>query len=302
MNKVMAKLLREQTPRVNRDITHGTAEEILRTFPEFLDNIFKNAIRRLNPNVKLEYHGYRKLSPYDDYVKNYRDKKNAIYDIASSDIYPIELRFTYMGKNMNRLLYLPFANKGNVISVSETKYHIVPVLSDNVISPTSNGVFIRLLIDKLMFKSNQKNFVLNGVKIPGNVIHSEILRTSNLKLKDQIGKPLVATAIYLCVKYGLYGTLLKYAKLKMDDIIVTNKDTSDIVEEFNIYESAKIKPRGLLVTGYRGHDIKICIRKKAINNNNSYFINNFIFGIIYTIDLQPEYETDMLKSIKTKDE
>ena len=310
MNDLLSRTIDTYSPKVNKKITNGSAEEVLRTFPDFLDTIFKNAMNRLNPSVQLEYLGYRRVSPEEDYKKNYQKwldgqqmgKSNAIYDLAGSDVYPIELRFTYMGVAMNRLLYLPFANKGNLLTISDTKYNIVPVLSDNVISPSSKSIFIRLLIDKITFNSKHKNFIVNGIKIPGEVIHSPILRTNTKKLKDNIGKPLVATSLYLAAVYGLRGALIKYSKLEHNDIIITNKDVDKYRNEFDVYESTKLKPRGLLVTGYLGHNIKICIRKSKVNSDNKDFIKNYIFGIIYTLDLQPEYENDVMLMLDKSNE
>ncbi len=68
--------------------------------------------------------------------------------------------------------------------ISNTPYHIVPVLSDTVISPDSSKVFLRLLKDKLDFRSSPRNFIVNDEEVLGYVIYTNIVKTAKLKLVD----------------------------------------------------------------------------------------------------------------------
>jgi len=310
MNHVFKKLLEDTAPQFNKDVTDGVAKEIFRSIPAFLDDIIKSSIKSLNSTIDLQYLGYRRMNPQEEYNMMYGSKKNAVmYDIAMSDMYMLELRFSYDGVMMNRHLYLPYARPGNVMLTSGTKYHIIPVLSDTVISPSHREVFVRLLKDKLTFTSMTKNFIVDGVKTHGEVIHSQILRVNKNQITDNIGKPLLSPALYICAAYGIRDAMLMYCGTS--DVIVTTGYTTDINtgevtstitdamrEKYTIYESTKLKPRGLKEYVYTPHDVKILVPNTIKNKN---LVNNFIYGLIYTLDILPEHADDLIDIWDSKD-
>jgi hypothetical protein len=290
MNDIFAKMVKNHTPQFNKDVTEGISPQILRTIPEFLDSIIRTSIRSLTPNVNLKYKGYRRLTPKEEFNKLFSNAENkTTYDLAASDLYMIELQFEYNGEPFTKHLYLPFTERGNLIRISNTTYHIVPVLSDTVISPSHKEVFVRLLKDKLTFRGTTRNFIVNGEKIPGEVIHSNIVKVNETQISDNIGKPLSATSLYPLCEYGFVETCKRYFKTK--DFIVTDGDASKYVNTHNIYESTKIKPRGLKEVVYTGHDIKICVPKKL---PVTPMLENFIFGLIYVMDIFPDQTSDFL--------
>lgn len=292
--------MHETCPKFNKNITEGASPEILRTIPAFLDDIIKSSMRSLSPDVELEYLGYRRLTPKEEFTKMIANENNkTIYDLAVSDLYMVEYRFRYMGVDISRPLYLPFTTTGNLIHVSNTTYAVVPVLSDTVISPSYKEVFVRLLKDKLTFRSSTRNFVINNEKVPGEVIHSNIVKVNKQQLTDNIGKPMTAMSLYLLGEYGFKESMARYVtvpKDMTDPYIVTLGDVTSLRDTYNVYESTKVKPRSLKDYGYTGHDLKICIRKDLVV---SPFLENFIFGIIYTLDILSDNAPEFMKLYDT---
>ena len=290
MNSVLLNVMKKNSPHFNKDVTDGAAKKILETIPEYFDDIIRSSIKSLNPSVDLKYLGYRRLSPKEEFnltLMNSNNKSN--YDLAESYIYMVEYVFEYQGQKISRPLYLPYCEKGNIIRISNTQYHIIPVLSDMVISPSYDRIFVRLLKDKLTFLAESKNFILNNEKVPGIVIHTNIVKTNAMNIVDDIGRPLTSISLYILGKYGFKGAMSKF--IGTDKWRVTTDNVDDLRKDYNVFESTKIKPRSLKMIAYTGHDVKICIHKSVKLNN---FIENFIFGIIYTLDILPLQANDMV--------
>lgn len=293
MNNILSGILQHTTPRFNKSVTEGTSKEIMKHMPAYLDDIFKSSIKSLSSNVPLKYEGYRKMIPEEEFNTIILNKNGkTIFDLTSSDIYPVEYIFNYNGEMIKKPIYLPYSARGNLMKVSDVSYNIIPVLSDTVISPSPQKIFIRLLKDKLTFKSVVRNYVVNNEKIPGHVIYTKIVKTDSIKLTDRIGRPVTPIALYLVAKYGFKQTLKLYGNI--EDFIVTVGDVEHYRHDYHVFESTKIKPRGLKQNVYQGHDIKICINKKYPLSN---YLKNFIFGLIYSLDLLPENAEDMLNVI-----
>lgn len=292
MNNVLARIIDETAPVINKKITDGTIKDIFKTIPVYLDTIIKSSIKSLSHKTDLQYLGYRKLSPKEEFERQFLNKSNAvIYDLASTDIYMIELKFMYNGKPFNRYLYLPYARRGNLMEISNTMYHVTPVLSDTVISPSHKEVFVRLLKDKLTFKSVIKNFIKDGNVTPSQVIHSKILRINEAQVTDNIGKPVVATSLYLTAKYGLRQAMKLYSG--SDDVLITKGVVTDAQKEnYHVYESTGLKPKGHKEYVYTPHNIKILVPKHLANIS---FLDNFIFGLLYTMDILPEHSDDLIE-------
>lgn len=290
MNDLLARVIDETCPKFNTDVVEGTSRMIFKTFPGFLDNYFKSAIRSLNTNINLSYLGYRVMAPEEEFEKMLANDGNKTnYDLAPSDLYMVEYVFQYNGKQFSKHLYLPFTDIGNLITISSTKYVMVPVLSDTVISPSYKEVFVRLLKDKITFKSVIKNFMVNGQVTQGHVVYANIMKINKQQINDQIGKPLLATVLYFMGQLGLKGTMEKY--LNTDNYVITNGDTSALEKDYNVYSSMRLKPRNHKEDFYKPHDIKICIHKTI---PSTPLLENIVYGLIYVFDMLPGEEANCI--------
>lgn len=291
MNSVLAKTIDDYCPKFNTNVSDGTAKQILETIPEYYNKIIESSLKSLNPNVNLRYLGYRKMTPNEEFVYTLLSSNNKTnYDLAESYIYMAEYVFEYQGQKIVKPLYLPFSEDGNIMKVSNTQYHIIPVLSNTIITPSYNEVFVRLLKDKLIFKSMSKNFVLNNEVVPGRIIYTEIIKTNAMNITDYIGKPLTSIAIYILGEHGFKKTMLKY--LNIEDYVITDQNVDHLRNDYNVFESTKLKPRSLKAKLYIPHDVKICISKKY---KITPLLENILYGIIYTLDILPEDAADMVK-------
>lgn len=292
MNSILANVIDTTCPKFNKDVTDGSVKKLLKSCPEYLDAIFKSGIKSLSPKVDMEYMGYRRLTPKEEYKYNFTGStaRNE-YDIAISDLYMVEFVFRYGNDFIKKPIYLPYALDGNILRISNATYAIMPVLSDTVVSPSFNEVFVRLLKDKLSFMSFSYNIIINNERKPAHVVHTKIIRTSKMRLKAEIGNVETAASFYLLGEYGLKESFRKYVD-SADKIKVVMGNVDKLRETHNVYESTKIKPKGLIDKIYNGHDVKICIDKSV---PVTHFLENFITGIIYTLDILPEHASDFVE-------
>lgn len=290
MNHILSNTINKYCPKINDVITNGVADKILKLAPLYLNNIFESSIKSLSSSIQLKYKGYERMTPDEEFTNLIISNNNKVtYDIATSDLYVIKYIFEYMGEEIIKPIYLPYCTKGNILRISNTKYHILPILSDRVISPSYNEVFVRLLKAKLTFKYITRNFIINGEKKPENVIYVEIVNTNSIGLKDCLGKQVPAVTLYLLGKYGLKQSLKKY--MGIENVIITLDDVEHLRDKYHVFESTKEKPSRLKVIGYSGHNLKILVP-------NTYDITpcvkNFICGLIYSLDVLPEQADDYI--------
>lgn len=299
MNNVLARVQDEHTKKFNEKVVEGTAKRILRAAPEFIDEIITTSVSTMN-RTGLEYHGWRRLTPKEEFHKMFTsaDKKTN-YDMARSDLYMIELRFVYRGKPMPRFLLLPYAGPANIMTISDTKYSIVPVLSDTVISPSYKEVFVRLLKDKLTFSRFTRNYIVDQEKVLGQIIHSNAYRLAGRQIQNNLGTAFPPVSLYILGNSGLRAAFQKYANI--DDILITTDSAEEFRKHYKIYKSSKIKPRGHKEYNYIGHDIKVMVPRTKINESNETFIDNFIFGVLYALDLFPEASMDLVALLDNHD-
>lgn len=308
MNDILSMVIDKHSPKVNKNVTEGTAKELLSTIPAFLDSIIRSSIKSLSKGVPLEYIGYRKMTPKEEFeLETYSSSNKATYELARSDTYNVVYEFRYMGEIISRPIALPFADHGNLIHISNTLYSIIPVLTDTVISPKRDEVFVRLIKDKLIFRNQSTNFSVYeklevGGKVryeenrkPGLVIYTNIIKTDSLDLKDNIGKPVTPIALYLLGEYGLAGTFKRYFNIGKDDFILINGEPDDnIKSNYTIFGSSKIKPKYSKDGLYKPHDLKFCF-KRDIPINQS--LENILHGVIYAFDLLPTNAEDLMETL-----
>jgi len=299
MNNTLSKVIDNFTPNFNKNTVEGPARAWLKEAPYYLDMVIKSIIATSNGN--MSYLGWRYLSPHEEYEKYYVAKDvKTVYNLAKSDLYYIEIKFEYNGEVINRHLLLPYLARGGLMRISGTTYHIVPVLSDTVISPNHKEVFVRLLKDKLNFNRIVRTFMLNGERVNGQVIHSNTFRAQNRVNGDDLGTAFPAISLYLVGKYGLRETFRKY--LNMDIIVTDEKDLTVYKDKYDIYTTYGMKPRGLKTEPYIPHKIKFLVPKTG----SSIYKDNLIQGLIYTLDLFPHFADDLLtcfnKDVSLKDE
>lgn len=299
-------MMDECVPKFNPNVVDGSVDKLLLTLPDYLDSTFHSSIKSLHSNIDMQYLGYRYVSPEREFTKNFATSGNdKSYDLAHSDVYPVQFVFQYKGEEIVRELLLPYASRGNIMKMSGTNYVIAPVLSDTILSPDNDQLFVRLFKDKITFRSYTRNFIRNGQNKGGSIIWAEIMK-NNTKT-GELGKPLLGISLYLFANYGFKGVVERYFKddlrkvmsreMVEDDIIFTDKDRQDLLETHNVYESTKTLPTKCksLTTTYIGHDAKFYIKKDIPETT---FITNCIYGVLNGLDTLPHYATELIEHIE----
>lgn len=312
MNSVLRRIMDQKDskgnyiiPQVSPTVMNGCVEEICKTLPEWLDGIFKCSIASLKPGIDLKYTGYTFLTPEEVHARRFGSSSSKDqYDLSHSDTYYIKFNFTFNGKELPHnvgVLHLPYGRPGNLMMISGTRYNVIPVLSDTIISPDSKQIFIRLFKDKLTFKHDSTNIVFNGEKTECILVWLEVMK--NIDKKGPWGSPLSCISLYLLGKYGFTETVNTYfrenvqglmsRKFKLSDVIIRTHRDPSLEEKYNYFASTKNKPKNFKIPAdgsYTPTDIHIYIHKDVPITS---FIENFVAGLIYSIEIMP-YELEEL--------
>ena len=147
MTTLLKAVMEGFTPKVSEEI-NGTVDEKLKELPVFLDHIFSNSIKLLNPKIPFEYLGWERMSPKEeiDHMKASR----YVHDMGDSNVYMVKFIFRINKTEiMEKPLYLLYADEGNVTKMSGTRYVASYIISDRSLSPSLSGLFLKLQISKL---------------------------------------------------------------------------------------------------------------------------------------------------------
>jgi hypothetical protein len=252
---------------------------------EYIDQVFHSASKSLNA-FGLQYVGYERCTPQEEYEEVTKARNNKrIFDIAKSDVYMVKYLFTFQGIPLPpRFIYLPYVNEGGIFSLGGSQYHITPVMSDKVISPGDNSVFVRLLRDKIIFRRLPYTLIVDDVRETRHVVWAQIYRkpTENTKVPATT-KANTCIAHYLFAKYGFRQAFIKFAgfdPIVGKDEINTTTYTSD---EYVICKSSQIKPKTFIGDFYVPTEIRIAIPKTHWNE----LTKALVVGLFYVIDHFP---------------
>lgn len=309
MNKLLLKTLEQNTRPFNDTCVAGIAKPVFENIPHYLDKVFREAILSLNENVKLTYEGFQPVSPEEELLEDsYLKARGKDPDLAKNDVVLYKFIFKYEGSIINKYIYLPFASRGNIMTVSGTPYVVSPVLTDLVISVESSKLFIRLFKDKINVNAELRNIVINEWKgenafKPLRMIYVRMLSNNKDIIKKHMKTPLI---LYLLAKYGIKNTLKKYTKLEYgkdfkliydpEDNIGVKDNFGVNLDDYTVYSSTGSKPKGYdLSNVYQKQKVKILLRNKI---TESPFIDNLLSGITYALDLTNGVtESDLVECI-----
>lgn len=300
-------------PQVSPKVMNGSVEEICRTLPEWLDGIFKCSIASLKPGIDLKYTGYTYLSPEEVYNKRFGSSSGKdSFDLSHSDTYHIRFNFTFNGKELPKnvgILHLPYGRPGNMMMISGTRYTVIPVLSDTIISPDSKQIFVRLFKDKLTFKHESTNMIYNGEKVECVLIWLELMKKA--VKKGDWGNPLSCIALYLLGKYGFTETVNKYfranvsdkmkRKFKISDVLLRAERDPSLEDKYNYFASTGNKPKNFKIPtdiDYNGTKVHVYIHKDV---PYTPFIENFVAAMIYSLEIMPYELDDIIQHIENNE-
>lgn len=285
----------ENFPKLNPYVMEGLGTLYMSRVEEYIHQVFLSASKSLPPG--LEYVGYERCTHQEEFEEITRPKNNKrIFDLARSDLYLVKYKFTFEGSPLpDRYVYLPFVNDGGIFYLGGTPYHITPVLSDKVISPGFDNIFVRLLRDKIIFKRCYHTVVIDGVVENTHVVWSQIYR----KHRDNKKVPITTRAEtclvhYLFAKFGFNETFEKYAGFTPTigyDTDITPEKYPDT--DWIICSSQKVPPRSYIGSSYFATKLRLAIPRSKWNS----ITKALVIGFFYIVDHFPDrfklgYEKD----------
>ncbi len=299
MHELFSKLASSSIKPMNSAVMEGLACYHIPKALEYVDTVMRSASHSFPQG--LEYVGCRRCTPEEEYNESCRQKNNKRqFDLARSDLYLAMFLFTFQGEPIPvRYIYLPYVLDAGIIHLGGPSFHITPVLSDKVISPGFNSVFVKLLRDKIIFKRLFHPILINGVAESKQVIYAEIYRNKNRNSSvPRTTDALTCVGHYLFACYGVSQTFAKYCgfipEFGGEEI---NSETHP-ASEWTIFESRGIKPKSYRDKFYEPAGVRVAVK----NTQLTPLVNQLICEFFYVVDhfpdrIKKEYidKTDMWK-------
>lgn len=286
---LFTRMVEANAPKMNPAVMKGLACLYMKRALEYLDNSFRSIARSFPQG--LEYVGCEPCTPQEEYNETTKPRNNRRqFDLAQSSLYLVKFKFRFNGEDIpDRYIYLPFAEPGGIFYLSGSMYHIIPVLSDKVISPGYDSIFIRLLKDRITFYRCYHSVMVNDEETTVKVVHSRLYR----KKADGKGPAATthanpSTAHYLFGKYGFTETFRRFSTAKP---VVGESEIDEKrypASEWTIFRSAfneRNKPKTYLGEFYTGSNIRIAVRNDQLDAMGKALI----YGFFYVVDHFPSH-------------
>lgn len=250
----LADEMQDGIPEFNQAVMDGLAYTDLAHAKEEVDRRIRCAEKSFPPG--FEFIESVPCSPQQAYrvmcrsLTRNSNRNNATFDLAPSQVYLVEYRFAFEGMPLHpRYFFLPYCDKGGLITIAGKQFALSPVLADPGFSVGEDFVFVRMNRAPVTFKRVIASVVKDGVEINEYVACSKLHHkggTSDRKNESDtivVGRVPTLLPHYLFARYGVIETFQKYCHC--DIIITTEDELRDLKldpDEYVIYSSQKIKP------------------------------------------------------------
>lgn len=288
MNSLFTRMVNRYTPPMNRRIMEGLATHTL----EHIDRDLDLQIRSICEGMPscFTYVGYERCSSNEEYQEITRLRgARRTFDLGLSYVYLIKLFFKFVDQlgvehNLTRFVYLPFVTKGGVLSISGSKYHIVPVISDKVFTPGRESIFVRLTQDRNNIFRMYNTIIINGKRQTNYVVWAAIYRSPDAKKTSAAKRSRTTLVHYLLGKYGFTEAFQKYTGFVPiygnEESITPEKYPLD---EWVICESQQKRPDTCQDMHYQPSTTKLAIPRERWTVE----MEAMVFGFFYIVDLFP---------------
>lgn len=286
MNALMAKLYRQNLPALNEPIMEGLACKYDNLVIPYLESVAQSAARSYPPELKFTR--IVPCSPDEEFMELTKPRNNKrTFDLAKSNVYMLKYLSELHGKPLPPQYFsVLYHDRGAEFYIGGTLYHNIPVLSDKVISPGADSVFLRLWRDKITVRRKLHTIVVSGKRENVNFAWATLYRKHSEQKVPVTTRAVTSLAHYLLAKFGFSGLCLKYLGFVP---VVWSEDKDDPTKEnpdaWVIIESACISPSGYIGNFYKPTKIKMAIPVGYWSQKTLAFIA----GIYYTLDHFPEY-------------
>lgn len=293
MHSVLAEVARHMTPDVTPEVMRGLAKPFLKGTNEYIRRVARRTFHEAIPGLTFE--NLTVCTPHEEYMEATRKRGNRrTYDVARSDLYMVRLDLSFQGQPLPpKYMYLPYVGDGGVIHLSGSIYHLMPVLTNKVISPGNKSLFVRTLSTRKNFFRAGYSIRVNGVSKTTFVTHAQIYASKEKKQSMPPTTKAVSCMVhYLLLKYGFTETFQRYlghVPVVGDHETITEDNYPD--SDWLIISTAytRIKPPGVVEDAalYKSSNIRVAVRKDRWDQATISFISEFF----YVIDHFPQSVT-----------
>jgi len=292
LNRLFAELVERHTPRYNPDVMNGLACLYVPLAQEWLDGIFRSAAKSFPKG--LTYDGCERCTPYEEYAYATRLHGNKrTFDLAESDLFLLKLKFSFEDDEGHkealpfRYMYMPFVNEADIFRISGTMYHVTGVLSDKVISPGMNSIFVRLIRDRLTFRHIGHSVMVGNRRETFNVVWSGIYRKPTKERSAPVTTQANSSiAHYLFARYGFTETFRKYAGFvpTVGHYSPGQTFSPNTIVCRSSYYGTHSKPNTFIQFKYQSSDLYLEIPEKHWNSATA----SLVAGFFYVVDHFPD--------------
>ena len=296
MDKFTKAVMRAQ-PTFSDTIIHGFSRSQVEHTAEFLDTVLRTSHKAVRDS-KFKYENYSIMTPmkeFDTELNTYfgKPKSGKINcDVTISSVRRVKYTFTYDGEPLWVDMYLPIINKDNTMTISNTKYVLMPVLTDKIISPQKDHVFIKFYRHKI----REEDIVFNFMKKSKGDDESSLSRTmipfcpklyGIRDIRDVKGFGAVTPlALYMLARYTLNGVNNKFHTniriLDANDPIV-----DDFVRKgWTAYSSLGKQLPEMRMPEPRRHS------KVVMSETTDTFAETLATSILYMFDAMPDMQDE----------
>jgi hypothetical protein len=295
MDNELARLVDQDTPKLNPLVANGLAVEHMKHVEKYVDQVFHSASRGFPEG--LVYHRGVRCTPQEEFDEITKKKNNrSVYDVAPSNMYMMKYLFSYKGEMLPpRYLYLPFVGDAGTITIGGSHFNISPILSDRVISVGVSNIFVRLLRDRLTLEQMPHHYMEDGKRETEKVSWSLIYHKNDAKMKKVPATVKANTTLvhYLFNKYGFTDTFLKFGNCRP---VIGGAEVNKNVypeDDWVICMSTQVKPKGTGRGFYEPSNVRIAVRKDEMTP----MVRKMLAGFFYITDhfpsrVLPEYVDD----------
>ena len=287
------------TPEMNKDVMRGyICHEIKSPNPRLKGFDNRNMEDRVNATLhkayhglfggRLQYLGMERCSPQEEFDFATRPKNTRrTYELAPSSIYLVRIKLAYEVEpgNVQPLpdifLHLPNPRLGGLINLGGPLFQLIPIVSDKVISPENEYLFVRLEQYKMkFFKELNYPIVVGNDRIQHDVYWANIYKQKQGKKKTVTTKAYSTLVHYMLARMGFTKMFEKYAGFVP---IAGNKDTINEAnfppDTWYIVRSAYDITKAPTVVGnyYQKNEIRLAIPKDKWNDATHSLVTSFYY-------------------------
>lgn len=273
LDTVLTGIMSDRLPRMNKDICDGIAEIHTQQCDDYINQIFRAAAESYPAG--LEYVGYSRCTPYEEYREITRPPKpNRSFEMSRSDIYMNKYKFTFNGVPIKpRFIMLPYVGPGGIIHLKGTQYKVTPVLSGKVFNIEKGNVFMPTPRAPLCFSRVETSFLMDGRIIHSNTACSELFNMAKVE-RSKLSSSLVH---YMLSEYGLTGMFITVFNV---NIQIGDRTLEDLTTTHHVFSSRQLPPIYKYKGTYPTTDVRIAIA----HSEYTPALNTVIGAVFYIID------------------